>query len=166
MSFLTWQVNSNPIGPKSNIIAHARSLQYAAAVSLGWGSRRVGNTVPRTPWTVCIIEDDQSVRRALWRLIRSLGLTVQTFVSAEEFLRAGPMLARTCLIVDLHLPGMSGLELQEQLKAEGKNVPIVFITGYGDEHVREQALQAGAIAFLEKPFAEQALVEAVQRALG
>ena len=121
--------------------------------------------MPRIPRTVCIIEDDDSVRRALRRLMRSVGLEVEAFASAEGFLKAGGRLAPACLILDLHLPGLSGLELQERLKAEGRDVPVVFITAYGDREVRERALRGGALAFLEKPFAEKALLEAVDRAV-
>ena len=121
--------------------------------------------MPRIPRTVCIIEDDDSVRRALGRLMRSVGLDVETFGSAEEFLHGGERPAPACLILDLHLPGLSGLELQERLKAEGRTVPLVFITAYGDKEMRDRALHAGALAFLEKPFAEQMLLEAVGRAV-
>jgi FixJ family two-component response regulator len=119
----------------------------------------------QTPRTVCIIEDDESVRRALRRLMRSVGLEAEAFASAEEFLLAAGSPAPACLILDLHLPGLSGLELQARLKANGRDIPVVFITAYGDQHVREQALRAGALAFLEKPFAEQCLLAAVRRAL-
>jgi FixJ family two-component response regulator len=120
--------------------------------------------MPRIPPTVCIIEDDESVRRALRRLLRAVGLTAEAFASAEEFLEAAGRPAPGCLILDHHLPGLSGLELQARLKAEGRDIPIVFLTAYGDARVREQALRAGAVAFLEKPFAEKALLEAVGRA--
>ena len=115
---------------------------------------------------IAIIEDDASVRRALRRLFRSVGRDVATFATAEEFLQAAGPPAPACLILDVHLPGLSGLELQERLNAEGRELPIVFITAYEDEPAREQALQAGAIAFLQKPFEEQALLDAMDRALG
>ena len=121
--------------------------------------------MPRTPRTICVVEDDESVRRALRRLMRAVELPVEVVASAEEFLQAGVQAAAACLILDLHLPGLSGLELQERLRAEGRAVPIVFITAYGDPRVRERALQAGALAFLEKPFAEQSLLDAVERAV-
>src|SRR5437016_1413670 len=121
--------------------------------------------------SVIIIDDDDSVRRALRRLMKSVGLYVETFASAEEFLQALRELApqgespQTCLILDLHLPRMTGLELQDKLKDEAKNLPIVFITGYEDDSARERALQGGAIAFLYKPFEERALLDAVQKGL-
>jgi two-component system, LuxR family, response regulator FixJ len=122
--------------------------------------------MPPTRHTVYIIDDDDSVRRALRRLIRSVGLKVETFATAEEFLQSSIQPAPGCLILDLHLPGMSGLELQERLNTEGRGVPIVIVTAYPEEPVRELALEAGAIAFLQKPFEEQSLLDAVKRALG
>ena len=134
---------------------------------------------PKAP-TVIIIDDDDSVRRALGRLIKSVGRNVELFASAEEFLQALASEATpasiphsafripnspVCLILDLHLPGLSGLELQHRLKTEGKNFPIVFITAFTDDHARERALSAGAIAFLYKPFDERALLEAVEKGL-
>src|SRR5262249_12460193 len=86
--------------------------------------------------------------------------------TAEEFLRAPARPAPDCLILDVHLPGLSGPELYERLRAEGRCIPVVFITAYGDELTGEQALGAGAIAFLQKPFEEQALLDQVDRALG
>jgi two-component system response regulator FixJ len=116
--------------------------------------------------TIFIIDDDESVRRALRRLIGSVGLNAETFVTAEEFLQAPEEPPPHCLILDVHLPGLSGLELQQRLKAGHRSVPVIFITAYPDDHVRDQALQAGALAFLQKPFEEEALLEAVQRAVG
>jgi FixJ family two-component response regulator len=120
--------------------------------------------MPETVPTICIIEDDESVRRALGRLIRSVGFAVEAFATAEEFL---PFFAKTlpvCLILDINLPGLSGLELQRQLQAQGRSVPVIILTAYGDETVQEQALEAGAIAFLQKPFEECSLLQAVFRA--
>jgi len=113
--------------------------------------------------TIFIIDDDESVRRALHRLIKSIGWNAETFASAEEFLEASG--TPHCLVLDVHLPGMSGLELQERLKVEGRGIPIVFITAYPIGLDRKQAFQAGAIAFLDKPFEEQAFVAALVRAM-
>jgi FixJ family two-component response regulator len=120
----------------------------------------------RTRQTVSVIDDDASVRRALRRLLRSVGLTVETFATAEEFLQTPPEPAPDCLVLDVHLPGLGGLELHERLKAEGRYLPVVFITAFGTDQMRELALAAGAIAFLPKPFEEQVLLIAVERALG
>jgi FixJ family two-component response regulator len=115
---------------------------------------------------VVIIDDDESVRRALGRLLRSVGLKVDAFATAEDFLKSNQQAPPACLIVDVHLPGMSGLDLQKHLGATGRKHPVVFITAYGDEQMRVAALHAGAIAFLSKPFDEQALLTAVARAVG
>jgi FixJ family two-component response regulator len=114
---------------------------------------------------VFILDDDDSVRRALLRLLRAAGLVAEAFATAEEFLQAGGRPEPGCLVLDQHLPGLSGLELYERLRAEGRAVPVVFITAFEDERVREQALQAGAVAFLRKPFEERELLDAVARAL-
>jgi FixJ family two-component response regulator len=114
---------------------------------------------------VSVIDDDESVRRALRRLIRSFGLNVETFASAEEFLAPGEHRAPACLLLDLRLPGMSGLELQERLAADGRRIPVVFITAHLDESARRAALAAGAVEFLLKPFDDRVLLDAVTRAL-
>jgi FixJ family two-component response regulator len=119
----------------------------------------------RARQTVTIIDDDASVRRALARLLRSVGLSAATFASAEEYLQTLPEPAPGCLILDVHLPGLSGLELYERLKVEGRCLPVVFITAYETDRLRQLALAAGAVAFLPKPFEEQALLDAVARAL-
>jgi FixJ family two-component response regulator len=115
--------------------------------------------------TVSVIDDDESVRRALGRLIRSFGWNVETFASAEEFLAPGEHRAPACLVLDLRMPGMSGLELQERLAAAGRHIPVVFITGHPDESARRAALAAGAVEFLRKPFDDRVLLDAVARAL-
>jgi FixJ family two-component response regulator len=119
----------------------------------------------RSGQAVFILDDDDSVRRALLRLLRASGLEAEAFATAEEFLQTGGREEPGCLVLDQHLPGLSGLELYERLRAEGRAVPVVFITAFEDERVREQALQAGAVAFLRKPFEERELLDAVARAL-
>ena len=111
------------------------------------------------------VEDDDSLRRALQRLLRSVGCEVEAFATAEEFLER-PQMSPACLILDQHLPGLSGLELQARLKADNRAVAVVFISAYAEEQVRRQALAAGAIAFLQKPFEEHALLNVVGGALG
>jgi FixJ family two-component response regulator len=120
----------------------------------------------RTGRTIAIIDDDESVCRALRRLIRTAGWSVATFASAEEFLAAPEQPAPAVLILDVHLPALSGLELQQRLIAEGRNTPIVFITAFAEEEARAEALRGGAIAFLAKPFEEQALLDALKQATG
>jgi len=114
---------------------------------------------------VAIIDDDEAVRAALRRLLRSVGWHVRTFGTAEEFLSAADQPPSSCLVLDLHLPGLSGLELHERLKADCRYLPVVFITAYPDEKTRKQVMHAGAVAFLEKPFEEQFLLNAIEQAL-
>ena len=114
---------------------------------------------------VAVVDDDESVRVAIRSLLRSLGFGVEVFASAEGFLEA-PHEKMACLIVDVRLPGMSGLDLQRQLTAAGDRVPIIFISAHAGAVVQQQALAAGALAFLPKPFPEHALIDAVRSAIG
>lgn len=114
---------------------------------------------------VAVVDDDESVRRAVGRLIRGFGFTVVVFASAEEFLVSGNLRDTSCLILDVHMPRMNGLQLQAYLVQAGCLMPIIFITAYPDEKVRAQALQAGAACFLEKPFSDTALLNGIRRAL-
>ena len=114
---------------------------------------------------IAIVDDDESVREALKSLMRSVGFRVETFASAEDFLQADCLPATECLLLDLRLPGISGLELQRQLGAARRHVPIIFVTAHGNEAQQREALERGAIDFLRKPFREDALLNAVQSAL-
>jgi FixJ family two-component response regulator len=114
---------------------------------------------------IAIVDDDESVREALKSLMRSVGFNAETFASAEDFLRANCLQTTACLLLDLRLPGISGMELQRQLATTKCRVPIIFVTAHGSETERRQALQAGAIDFLGKPFSEDALLDAVHAAL-
>jgi FixJ family two-component response regulator len=114
---------------------------------------------------VAIVDDDEAVRVALEGLLRSAGLTARAFESAEEFIGSGQQIQAACLIADIRMPGMSGLELQAKLNTEGCRIPIVFITAHGDAKMRLQALRAGAVEFLAKPFDDEALLESVRAAL-
>ena len=113
---------------------------------------------------VTIVDDDESVRRALQRLMRSAGLTADSFGSAEEFLQRGDR-ETACLILDVRLPGMSGLDLQRELAALNPRIPIIFMSAYGTEEMKERAIQKGAVAFLRKPFNEDLLLDDVRLAL-
>ena len=117
------------------------------------------------PPLISIIDDDESVREALWGLVRSVGLVVSTFASAEEFLNSGHFGNADCLILDVCMPGMGGIELQRQLVAGHCDVPVIFITAHEDEGMRAQALRGGAEAVLIKPFSEEALLTAIHTAL-
>jgi FixJ family two-component response regulator len=114
---------------------------------------------------VVIVDDDDSVRASLEGLLKSAGLLAQSFASAEEFLKSGLQRHTACLIADIRMPGMSGLELQAQLIADHYRIPTIFITAHGDEKMRLQAMRAGAVEFLAKPFDEEALLERVRTAL-
>jgi FixJ family two-component response regulator len=114
---------------------------------------------------VAIVDDDDSMRSALQGLLESAELPAQAFASAEEFLKSGEHHQIACLIADIRMPGMSGLELQAQLNAERCRIPIIFITAHGDEKMRMQALRAGAVEFMAKPFNDEALLESVRAAL-
>ena len=113
---------------------------------------------------IVVVDDDPSVRRGLDRLLRAAGYRVEAFGSAQELLDGAVLGAAGCLILDVRLPGLNGLDLQETLAAGGNTVPIIFITGHGDAAMNLRALKAGAIGFLQKPFAESALLEAVRDA--
>jgi FixJ family two-component response regulator len=113
---------------------------------------------------VFVVDDDPSVRKALRRLIRSAGLEVETFASAEEFLDFERKDGPACLVLDIQMPGLSGLQLQDRLMTSGANLPIIFITAYEDANVRARALDQGAARFLEKPFDDQVLLEAIHSA--
>jgi FixJ family two-component response regulator len=121
--------------------------------------------IPGNNQTVAIVDDDEAVRVALEGLLKSAGLTARAFESAEEFINSGQQRQAACLIADIRMPGMSGLELQAKLNADGCRIPIVFITAHGDAKMRIQALRAGAVEFMAKPFDDEALLESVRAAL-
>lgn len=114
---------------------------------------------------VAVIEDDESYRVAVERLLKSAGLLAQSFGSAEAFLSSGQQHETGCLISDIRMPGMSGLELQSKLNSDHCPIPTIFITAHGDEKMRMQAMRGGAVKFLAKPFDGEILLEAVQLAL-
>ena len=114
---------------------------------------------------VAIVDDDDSMRSALHGLLQSADLPAQAFASAEEFLNSGQQHQIACLIADIRMPGISGLELQAQLNTQRCRIPIIFITAHGDEKMRMQALRAGAVEFMAKPFNDEALLESVRAAL-
>jgi len=114
---------------------------------------------------IAIVDDDQSVQCALQDLMEADGLSARSFGSAEEFLESGLQRKAACLIVDIRMPGMSGLELQARLKEDRFDTPIIFITAHGDARVRMQAMREGAAEFLVKPFDDQVLLSRVRAAL-
>src|SRR5882757_3228508 len=114
---------------------------------------------------VAIVDDDDLMRSALQGLLKSVGLPAQAFASAEEFLKSGQQHQVGCLVADIRMPGMSGLELQAKLNADHCRIPTIFITAHGDEKMRMQALRAGAVEFMAKPFDDEALLASVRAAL-
>jgi FixJ family two-component response regulator len=117
------------------------------------------------PSIVMIVDDDDSIRSAVRRLMKSFGLAVETFASAEEFLGSERLEKTSCLILDVHMPGMDGLQLQQHLVASNRAIPIIFITAFTDDRARVHALRAGAIGYLAKPFSDDELLDCIHAAL-
>lgn len=115
---------------------------------------------------VSVVDDDESVREALTGLLRSAGFGAEGYASAEVFLRSGRLDDTECLILDVRMPGMGGIELEQHLTETGHDIPVIFITAHGDDHTRAQALGVNVVDFLTKPFSDEALLEAIDRALG
>ncbi len=116
--------------------------------------------------SVAVVDDDAAVRKALCRLLRSAGFAVTTFESAEEFLDRGLGDPANCLVLDIHLGGMSGFDLHDELVRAGSTIPVIFITAHDDATTRDRLWQAGAVTCLRKPFDATALIEAIDRATG
>jgi FixJ family two-component response regulator len=114
---------------------------------------------------ITIIDDDESVREATKSLVRSLGYKAAVFASAEEYLQSERLDDSSCLITDLHMPGMSGADLQDRLIADGRQIPMIFMTAYYEEKVRDRVIDAGAYGFLRKPFNDESLIECLDKAL-
>lgn len=114
---------------------------------------------------ISIVDDDEFVREATRGLIRSLGYAAATFASGEEYLRSDQMADTRCLIIDVQMPTMSGIDFQEHLIANGHSTPMIFITAFPDERIRTRVLTAGACGFLSKPFKDESLIECLNRAL-
>jgi FixJ family two-component response regulator len=114
---------------------------------------------------ISIVDDDEAVRNATKALIRSLGYRAVTFSSAEEFLGSNRLHETSCLISDVHMPGVNGIELQDQLAARGHRIPIIFITAFPDDRARDRAMRSGAVSFLSKPYNDANLIVCLDRAL-
>ena len=114
---------------------------------------------------ISIIDDDESMRGALKSLVASLGLKAYTFASAEQFLQSQRLDDTACLITDLQMPGLNGIELQNLLLAQGRHIPIIFVTAFAEEPMRARALKAGALGFLSKPFESQTLAALIEKAI-
>jgi FixJ family two-component response regulator len=115
---------------------------------------------------VCVVDDDSLMRNSTVRLLRSFGFRVEAFASAEAFEHSGYLEETACLVLDVRMPGIGGLELQQRLTGKNHRIPIIFVTAYETDDIRTQALQAGAAGFLSKPFSQQSLLQAVRSALG
>jgi CheY-like chemotaxis protein len=115
---------------------------------------------------ISVVDDDESMREALKSLLKSAGFNAEAFASAEEFLNSTRLSRSACLVVDVRMPGMSGIDLQDRLIASGCEVPIILISAHGDEEARARALENGAVAFLQKPFTDEALLNAIAAAVG
>ena len=128
------------------------------------GTTREGVRVGSPP-LISVVDDDEAVRESLGSLIRSVGFGVKAFASAEEFLNSDHPRVADCLVLDVRMPGMNGLELQRRLVASDYGIPVIFISAHGDEEARSRALREGAVDFLLKPFSEEALLNAIHSAL-
>jgi FixJ family two-component response regulator len=139
----------------------------------GPGSKRVhtlgkpheGGEVPKTKPLISVVDDDESMREAMRGLMKSLGYTAEAFASAEEFLNSRQVPRTSCLIADVHMPGMTGLELHHHLVASGKTIPTILITAYPDDGVRQRALGDGVVCYLSKPFDENDLLACIRSSL-
>ncbi len=118
----------------------------------------------KTP-VISIVDDDEAVRLALRSLVRSLGYVSNVFASAEEFLESSHLNETSCLISDVQMPGMNGIELQNRLKILDRGTPVIFVTAFPDERIRARAFEAGAIGFLEKPFEGRVMIQLIEMAL-
>jgi FixJ family two-component response regulator len=114
---------------------------------------------------ISIVDDDDCVREAIGDLVQALGHETATFDSAEAFLESGRITDTSCLIADVQMPGLTGLDLQSQLRADGHRTPVIFVTAFPDEKQQKRAMNAGAVAFLSKPFEENALIDCLDTAL-
>jgi FixJ family two-component response regulator len=114
---------------------------------------------------IAIVDDEEPVRRATKSLVRSLGYHTSTFASADDFLKSEQVHDTSCLITDVQMPGLSGLDLQDHLIARGHRIPIIFMTGYPNDSVRARAMKAGAVCFLNKPFSEDHFIGCIEKAL-
>jgi FixJ family two-component response regulator len=120
----------------------------------------------RSPVLISIVDDDESIRESTKGLVRALGYQAATFASAEEFLQSGNVDGTCCLITDLQMPGLSGIDLQRRLIAKGIQMPTIFVTAFPEEGTRARAMTAGALGYLSKPFSEESLLKCLDAALG
>ena len=152
------------------MLVSAQSPAWEASRGCGLRSFQVDEgfltriSLPKVPM-ISIVDDDEAVRNAISALVRSLGYVAATFASAEDFLEFDRVKDTSCLITDVQMPGLSGVELQSRLIADGRHMPIIGVTGYPEESIRTQMLRAGAIGFLSKPFNDECLIDCLATAL-
>jgi FixJ family two-component response regulator len=159
-----------------NKVSRQRAIQAGAVAFLGkpFGDEELLRTIrsalraefEATKDLISVVDDDESIRRSTTLLIESFGFRATAFESAESFLKSGQLHDTSCLILDVQMPNMNGLELQSELAAAGYSIPIIFVTAYDDKESRGRAMQAGAVAFLGKPFSDEQLLQTVRSALG
>src|SRR6202050_1144757 len=158
-----------------NKVSRQQAMQAGAVAFLGkpFRDEELLQTI-RSAWggeskatkdLITVVDDDESIRRTTTLLIESFGFRATAFASAESFLKSGQLHETSCLILDLRMPDMNGLELQSELAARGYGIPVIFITAYDDKNSRGRAMQAGAVAFLDKPFSDEQLLQTVHSAL-
>jgi FixJ family two-component response regulator len=154
--------------------SHGRAMQAGAVAFLGkpFNDEQLLESIrtalqdgSRFSKLISIVDDDESVRRTTQMLIESFGFRADVFESSEEFLKSSDLDTTSCLIVDVQMPGMDGLQLQSRLAANGRGIPIIFITAHDNKESRRRAMQAGAVAFLGKPFSDKQLLQTIQAAL-
>lgn len=153
----------NPGNPK-NFVARSGHQSTIGAATATFGEMRL-SAVPHTTPIVFIVDDDVSVRESLEALVRCAGWQPATFASATEFLARPRVLAPSCLVLDVSLPDLNGLDLQKRIASDRSDMPIIFITGYGDVPMTVRAMKAGAVEFLTKPFSDDALLSAIRNAI-
>ena len=161
-----WQNGKGKLvgGTERTALSHQQTESLTLSSELPETRSSGGATLLNLP-VVAIVDDDDSFRRATTSFIRSLGYAVIQFASAEAFLKSGRLHDTHCVISDVQMPGMNGLELQSKLIVEGPRLPIIFVTAFSEMRVRAQALAAGAIGFLDKPFSDEALIACLDKAV-
>ena len=144
-------------------------MQSECVVMLQPPAARRGTSTDKSKPLIAVVDDDESVCRAIQRLVRSLGMNADTFTSGQDLLdlvEAMPSFHPDCVVLDVQMPGLNGLEVQKRLAQSGSRLPIIFITAHDDAGVREQALAAGAVAFLRKPFNDELFIKTLDAAIG
>ena len=147
-------------------LSHLRWFSHRSALNaaITWCVPRSEEELNVAKTAVAIVEDDESVRKATTHLLRLLGYATASFASAEDFLQSGRVCEIACLITDVHLPGMSGVDLQSRLISDGCRMPTIFITGFPDEGIRARVLTRGAVGYLPKPLCEESLITCLDQA--